>query len=103
MTHAYAKKISSGLSFKSYITLRLGRIYPLHLFMLVVWLPYILITQYLYSSGFGGSDQFETSNLSSFISNLFLVHSMGVHAHLSWNYPSWSISTEFFAYIAYYI
>jgi peptidoglycan/LPS O-acetylase OafA/YrhL len=28
---------------------------------------------------------------------------MGVHSHLSWNYPSWSISTEFFAYIAFFL
>ena len=103
MTYAYARKIEEGLSFRNYIFLRLGRIYPLHLFMLIAWLPYIFIKQYLYESNFGGTAPFDTSNLSSFISNLFLLQSMGLHSHLSWNGPSWSISTEFFAYIAFYI
>ncbi len=103
MAFAYGEKIAGSLSFGRYISLRLGRIYPLHLFMLIVWLPYILFKQYLFTSGFGGTDQFETSNLSSFLSNLLLMHSMGLHSYLSWNHPSWSISTEFFAYIFFYI
>ncbi len=102
MSFAYADKISDGMPFKKYIFLRLGRIYPLHLFMLLVWVPYILMKQYLYTSGYGGSDQFEKSNIFTFISNVFLVHSMGIHSDLSWNGPSWSISTEFFAYIAFF-
>jgi len=103
MSYAYGGKIKEGLSFKNYIFLRLGRIYPLHLFMLFLWLPYILIKQYMYTSGYGGTDQFEASNLSSFISNLVLLQSMGLHSHLSWNGPSWSISTELFAYVIFYI
>lgn len=102
MSYAYGEKINRDLSFGSYITLRLGRIYPLHLFMLLAWVPYILIKQYLYNSGFGGTDPSEKSNVLSFVSNLFLVHSLGVHSYIGWNYPSWSISTEFFAYIAFY-
>jgi peptidoglycan/LPS O-acetylase OafA/YrhL len=103
MSYAYGRKIREGLSFKNYIFLRLGRIYPLHLFMLLVWLPYIIIKQYLYISGYGGHEQFGSSNLFTFITNLFLLHSMGLHTHLSWNGPSWSISTEFFSYIAFFL
>ena len=102
MSYAYAEKIGRTLSFKSYIALRLGRIYPLHFFMLLVWVPYILVKQYLFLSGFGGNDQFEASNLYSFSTNLVLLHSMGLHDKLNWNYPSWSISVEFFAYITFY-
>ncbi len=105
MSFAYTDKINNSMSFGSYIALRLGRIYPLHIFMLFVWLSYLLLMQYLYISGFGGGDQFEGSNnnVFTFFTNIALLHSMGIHDFLSWNYPSWSISTEFFAYVAFFI
>lgn len=102
MALAYGDRIRRDMPFWRYITLRLGRIYPLHLFMLLAWIPYILAKQYLYNAGFGGSDPSEKANLASFISNLFLVHGMGLHDYVSWNFPSWSISVEFFAYVAFY-
>lgn len=103
MSYAYGEKIGKGLGFKKYITLRLGRLYPLHLFMLLVWVPYILACQYLYVKGIGGSDQFKASNLWTFTTNLFLLHAMGLHQALSWNYLSWSISVEFYAYIVFFL
>jgi len=72
MSYAYGNKIINGYSFKNYISLRLGRIYPIHLFMLFAWMPYIFFKQYLYTSGYGGNDQFDASNLYSFVSNIFL-------------------------------
>lgn len=102
MSHAYGDKIGRGLGFTNYIALRLGRIYPLHLFMLLVWVPFILIKQYLYVHGYGGRDQFDDNNLVTFVANLFMVHSAGFTDVLSWNQPSWSISAEFFAYFAFY-
>lgn len=104
MALAYGDRITQGLNFKSYLILRLGRIYPLLLMMLLVWVPYIVTKHYFFVAGYGGeTDPFETSNLGSFISNLLLIHSLGVHDYLSWNFPSWSISTEFFAYITFYV
>ncbi|MGP4843927.1 acyltransferase family protein [Marinobacter sp. 1Y8] len=102
MALAYGDRIHRDMPFWRYIALRLGRIYPLHLFMLLAWVPYILAKQYLYNSGFGGSDPSEKANLTSFFSNLFLIHGMGLHDYVSWNFPSWSISVELFAYIAFY-
>ncbi|MBA6361628.1 acyltransferase [Colwellia sp. BRX8-6] len=103
MCYAYEDKIHSGFKFYTYIALRLGRIYPLHIFVLLLWIPYILIRQYLYQTGFGGVEQLDKNNIYTFISNIFLVQSLGLHNSLSWNFPSWSISTEFFAYICFFI
>jgi len=103
MSFAYKRKIGNGLTFQYYILLRLARVYPLHIFMLIAWIPYVLVKQYLYTSGIGGSDPSETANIYSFISNFLLIHSMGLHNYLSWNNPSWSISSEFFAYIIFFI
>lgn len=102
MAYAYGDKIRDGMGFGHYVALRLGRLYPLHLFTLMLWVPYILIKQYLYESGFGGTSQLDDNNLFTFISNLFLLHGLGINESLSWNQPSWSISTEFFAYIVFF-
>ena len=104
MALAYGTRITQGLRFKPYVILRLGRIYPLHLIMLFVWVPFICVKHYLFVTGHGGeTDPFEKNNVGTFISNIFLLHSMGVDNYLSWNLPSWSISTEFFAYIVFYL
>ena len=98
MALAYQDRIKQGLSFKSYILLRLGRLYPLHIFTLFVWGIYILIKKSL-----NVDVEFElTENIWTFVSNVFLVHSLGTNNALSWNFPSWSISAEFFTYLFFY-
>lgn len=102
MSIAYYPRIQQGLGFKEYSILRLGRVYPLHVFVLFLWIPYILIKQYLFESGFGGQDQFENNNVFSFITNLFLINSFGINDHLSWNNPAWSIGAEVFSYFTFF-
>jgi peptidoglycan/LPS O-acetylase OafA/YrhL len=46
-----------------------------------------------------GTYAFARINAAAFVSNVLLVHSMGVLHSLSFNYPSWSISTEYYAYV----
>lgn len=103
MSAAYYSRISQGMDYRAYMVLRLGRVYPLHLIMLLIWIPYIVAKQYLFESGFGGTTQLDKNNVMSFFSNVFLINSMGVHHYLSWNYPAWSISTEFFTYIVFFV
>jgi len=98
MALAYQDRVSQGLSLKSFVILRLGRIYPLHFFTLLALLIFITVEVYM-----GLELAFSPSNnISTFISNIFLVHSMGIHDYLCWNFPSWSISTELFTYILFY-
>lgn len=75
-----------------FLALRLGRIYPAHLATLVLA---ILITRL---PGFE-QHRWLTYDLPSLLTNLLLVHSWGFHGQLSWNYVSWSISAEWFAYL----
>lgn len=105
MALSYSEKITNGLNFKNYILLRLARLYPLHFFTLIVWLIYLLAKQYLFIQGYGGSSQFNESsneNIYSFLTHLTLTQSMWLNEQVSWNMPSWSISTEFFAYIFFF-
>lgn len=101
---AYQKKIAEGFSFVEFILLRFGRVYPLHLFMLLLFVPYIGIKIYVYyAMGIGKTDPLEHNNLWTFLSNLLLIHSLGIGQGASWNEPSWSISVEFYTYIVFFV
>ena len=102
IAHAYQNKIQNKLSFHDFFILRVARIYPLHIFMLFVWLLYILAKYFVHTMYGLGSDPTEHSNLYSFILNVVLLHSIGLLDSLSWNAPSWSISVELFAYLIFF-
>jgi peptidoglycan/LPS O-acetylase OafA/YrhL len=84
-------------AYRRFMTLRIARIYPLHLFMSVVFLlnPLALI---LFGSGNPDLSRYDPGY---YLLSLFLVHNWGWTSELKWNGPSWSISTEFFAYLVY--
>lgn len=103
ITHAYQNKIQNKLSFHDFFILRVARIYPLHLFMLLIWLLYILSKYFAHTIYGLGSDPTEHSNLYTFTLNIFLIHSIGLLDSLSWNAPSWSISVELFAYLIFFV
>lgn len=102
MAHSYTERTQNGMSLKTFALLRLGRIYPLHVFMLLVFLAFVLAKAFLHTFGIGGEQFVDKNNLESFISNLLLIHSLGIHDYHSWNYPSWSISVEFYTYLLFF-
>lgn len=81
-----------------FLWLRLARIYPVHLFTLLVKLALLVGVLLLI-----GKDYFAQSRYSAeaFVANLLLVHSWGLLDSLSWNLPSWSISAEWLAYLCF--
>lgn len=83
-----------------FIVKRFKRIYPLHFFLLLVFLFYFLAKKM--AMEFLQIDfLFANDNWKTFLSSLFLIHSIridGFNESLSWNYPSWSISAEMIAY-----
>lgn len=103
MSHAYLPRIREGLAFATFLRGRFARLYPLHLFLLLVWVPYILVKIYVYHTIEIGKDPSVTENLWSFLMHVLLLHAMHTVDGLSWNYPAWSISVEFWAYISFFI
>jgi len=101
MAHSYIDKIKKGLSFKYFFIKRLLRLYPLHIVTLFIWLILLSIKYYLFTIGVEQNNPFEINNLYSFIANIFLLQ--GFLDYTSWNYPSWSISLEFYIYILFFI
>ncbi|GAC1450215.1 MAG: acyltransferase [Isosphaeraceae bacterium] len=73
---------------------RLLRIYPLHLATLLAVLAMVIVAR---SSGLTISKTGYSPR--DFLLNLLLIHAWVPHFQLNWNYPSWSISSEWFAYL----
>ena len=90
------KRFEDVLSFQ---IKRFWRLYPLHFFMLMVFLG-IELTKFIFEYYTGvqaNNPPFEKNNLAAFIHNVFLTHSIFMN-WFTFNQPSWSISTEFYAY-----
>ena len=87
LCHVYAEDFIGGrVRFREFLGKRLARIYPLHLFCLLV-----LLIPFFAASG----------TRLSFITSLLLINAWGTDTELTWNYPSWSISDEWAAYLAF--
>jgi peptidoglycan/LPS O-acetylase OafA/YrhL len=101
MAHSYLKKINDLPSAKNFVVKRFKRIYPLHFFTLLMFATFetarFVVDQYFVKLN---TPPFENCDIPTLIANLTLTHSVGLFDHLSWNIPSWSISVEFYVYIA---
>lgn len=90
-------------SVRKFITRRFFRLYPLHFIMLMVFLCFEFIKHIAFSY-FGAtptsSQPFSSNNLTSFLSQLFLIQTLTGHAE-TWNLLSWSVSAEFLIYIVF--
>ncbi|MEH8245905.1 acyltransferase [Aeromonas veronii] len=86
-------KINNASDLKVFVIKRFARIYPLHLFMTLMFIPFALASMFLYTDI---SDRF---SIYSLITNLTLTQALGLNSEPTWNLPSWSISVEFYTYI----
>ena len=100
--YAYGESILTFKNLTHFSYKRFLRLYPLHLITLVllVFLEFARYFGEIFSPGTIMTPAFSTSNFSSFISNLFLVHVLTGQIH-SFNGPSWSISAEFVTYLTF--
>jgi peptidoglycan/LPS O-acetylase OafA/YrhL len=92
LMHVHGEEFQKNISIqnsKRFLLLRLARIYPLHLLALFSMLGLQLIDT--------GIDGLRTP--FSFMTQLLLVASWGFNSSLSWNLPSWSLSSEWMGYL----
>jgi len=97
----YYDRINSGTALFGFVKNRFKRIYPLHLYTLLVFAAFELTKSYLYRQGYFEHVESSNNTLQSFLANIFLLNATPAAGGkgLSWNYPSWSISAEFITYI----
>src|SRR5436309_2790145 len=96
----YQQRLIEGFGIWRFALLRFGRLYPLHVSMLGILILHQIANSI---SGLRTIAPFQVPHQSAdtIIANLLLIHSLGVFDFLTWNWQSWSISTEFYTYILY--
>jgi peptidoglycan/LPS O-acetylase OafA/YrhL len=95
LAHVYGTAFTERkTSIREFFVARLARIYPAHFVMMIIFLLYVTT---LGSMGFSYNP--ERYRPISFIWHISLLDAVGVDNNLTWNFPAWSISAEFFAYL----
>jgi len=100
---AYGGKINSTRDLLKFQFLRLGRLYPLHLLFLVLFLFRELL-KLASTQHFGAHDirvmPFGENSFQAFIEQIFLLQAVLPNGNAyTFNVPAWSISVEFFNYL----
>ena len=97
LSHVYLQSLQERrFNYGSFLWARLARIYPVHLLTLLATVGIWLLAVRMGAS-FSGS----LFDFSALPQNLALVHAWGTTPTVSWNFPSWSISAEWFAYLCF--
>jgi peptidoglycan/LPS O-acetylase OafA/YrhL len=99
LVHVYSARAQFG--YRAFLKARLARLYPLHLFTLLLMLAMVMFFRWLaalggYISIYDLPGYHPYTSFWSFIGNLFLVQAWHVFPKLSWNGVSWFVSVEWF-------
>ncbi len=83
-----------------FLKLRLARIYPAHFIATIVLVPIVAGAFYfsIYDFSGGHAAQFSISRL---VYSLTLLNGWGFPDSIGWNIPSWSVGSEWFAYLCF--
>ncbi len=98
ISSAYFGKIIRRQDALRFLWVRLGRVYPLHIAVLLAFVFLQIVIVYPRTEAW-----FPAPNESwdTILAQFFLVHSLNLFVSPTWNQPSWSISVEFAAYVAF--
>lgn len=102
----YGNRIKTPDQGLRFIKKRFARLYPLHLFVVCLFMIFVSFRVIAHAIGFADLEPGEIlpfqsgarESISTLLSNLTLTQAMGVHDSTSFNVPSWTISVEFYAY-----
>ncbi len=104
IAHAYGDRIGDLADFGRFVALRFGRLWPLHATVLGLFLVVEIVALVL-EPWLGGAYPrppfTESRSPFAILTNILLVHSLGLHPDVTWNFPSWSISVEFYTYLVF--
>lgn len=97
LSHVYAQARGEGrFRYGAFLWARIARIYPLHLATLMA-----VGLAAAAAAAVGRPPDHDVADLVSLPANLTLTHAWGLSPTSAWNHPSWSISAEWAAYLAF--
>ena len=96
LAHVYLSEVEAGrFGYGGFLKNRLARVYPMHLAALGAMLA-LYAGASLAGVGVGAPDAFRLADLPAHLS---MTHAWGATGSVGWNFPSWSISAEWAAYL----
>jgi peptidoglycan/LPS O-acetylase OafA/YrhL len=96
----YRERLIAGGFLRGFVILRFGRVYPLHLFMLLAFVAVELVGVVMASKDVMQRPMFDDRHsVAAIFTNLSFTQSFGLHDGLTWNQPAWSIAVEFWTYL----
>jgi peptidoglycan/LPS O-acetylase OafA/YrhL len=97
LAHVYGPQVEAKtFHWRTFLWARLARVYPLHLICLLA-----MIGLWAVSKAIGASIQEDAFIVSQIPAHVALVQAWGTVGSDGWNFPSWSISAEWFAYLTF--
>jgi len=87
------------ISARAFLTLRVSRLYPLHLLTLL----FVAALQPLYAARIHAYFVYRYNDLYHFVLQLFMASNWGLEAGDSFNGPIWSISVELLVYVIFFL
>lgn len=103
IAHSYGARLADRtVSVGRFMGLRLGRIYPLHIAVLLAFVALELVlvgfgdslSRYVSREAFSGSRNWE-----ALLQSVLLFQSFGISGGEGWNVPAWSIAAEIWTYL----
>lgn len=98
---SYSKRILSPSDASRFLLLRLFRLYPLHICMILFMVGVQAVQFFAFPYLVSGKAFADAHSLNALITNLAMLQSFGLHDIPTWNFTSWSISAELWVYVAF--
>ena len=96
LAHVYLTSLEGGrFGYGGFLKNRIARVYPMHLAALGAMLV-LFAGAAMLGVGESNPDAFRLSDLPA---HLLMIHAWGTTPSVGWNFPSWSISAEWLAYL----
>jgi peptidoglycan/LPS O-acetylase OafA/YrhL len=97
LSHVYLSRVEEKrFNYGSFLWARLSRIYPVHLVTLAATIAIWLVAKKM-----GATFDPVAFDPKVLPQHLLLIHAWGTTPSVQWNFPSWSISAEWFAYFTF--
>lgn len=98
--HVYGKKLENRTktSVKNYLWARFSRLYPLHVFIMSLFVIQTIALYYTFPE-YAKSKWLWSRSLPDFFIHLFFLQTSGIIDRPVWNVGSWSIAAEWWTYI----